>query len=184
MSFSGNEMAERWVYPCLHSSPGSYILPWCHNSTFTKPPAQTLFSGWSGRGSQTTWGTCIGNCVTFILYKNLNGTIVWFYSKLHILPIDAFTAFYHFSIGFPGIFYMERFLQAHLLGGACRISFSESPYRLPSQPASSAQAPPVLCQLLSGLSSKRAAPHSVCGGVPHPGYDTKHVENIQNKDIG
>lgn len=79
---------------------------------------------------------------------------------------------------------MERFLQAHLLGGACRISFSKSPYRLPSQPASSAQAPPVLCQLLIGPSSKRAAPHSVCGGVPHPGYDTKHVENIQNKDIG
>lgn len=79
---------------------------------------------------------------------------------------------------------MERFLQAHLLGGARRISLSKSPYRLPSQPDSSAEAPSVLCQFLIGPSSERAAPHGVCGGVPHPGYDTKHITNIQNKNIG
>lgn len=67
---------------------------------------------------------------------------------------------------------MERFLQAHLLGGARRICLSEGPCHLPSQPASSAEASSVLGQLLIGPSSERTTPHSICGGVPHPGYDT------------
>lgn len=78
---------------------------------------------------------------------------------------------------------MERFLQAHLLGDARRISLSKSPYHLPSQPASSAEAPSVLCQLLIGPSSERAAPHGVCGGVPHSGYDTKHITTFDNSFI-
>ncbi len=94
VSFRGKEMADRWTYPCLHAGSGSYILPWCHKSTFAKPAAQTLYSNKSGRGSQTTWSTCIGNCVTFVLYRNLNGTLVYdfvwnytyFQRRIHSLP--------------------------------------------------------------------------------------------------
>lgn len=66
---------------------------------------------------------------------------------------------------------MERFPQAYLPGGAWTISLSKSVSSVSSEPAFSAQTPTVLCQLLIGSSSQWVTPHSVCGGVPHPGYD-------------
>lgn len=87
----------------------------------TTPPSQSLLRKLSKVAGQEEDRKRLEALASVIaLHLSFIRTLI--YILVHIFPVDGFTAFLHLiSIGFPGILYMERFLQTHLLGGARRI---------------------------------------------------------------